>query len=350
MATEQTVTPTTFQTGPNDELAVVDVYKADESVKKTSILTRIKTTTSNLVTGIKNNNPELVKSAQKNINDPEDIGKKLKKSLENGDDVTDTKRLSESLFKSGASQNRFVGDIKTKTLKDIADTTNFPLGDSDIKAIVGQDVQDLRLDDFVSGEAIMEYANDLNGGELFGSIIDKKSKYAVLNNVLGKGIELGLTKVLDVIIDKLSEDPEDRDAIRLALLNNIRRMALRSDLDGLEKAVDFLGPQQTLQKEPRIIRIILVAFHFSNKDSVNDYPAKSLQLITLLNTIDPNWLNYEWNGETITRLDNLTGISEDAIVLLGYDETTKTPSLIANSYSRVNIRSLAKLNFPLAAF
>lgn len=343
------IADTTFNVGPTNDVATVDVYKEQDSKPKGS-----KTETAAANVGSK-----AVEALKSGIT-LKDIAKIT--NIENGKASIDKSAATDKLKDVTGGLDSPVASLGDALADDLLVALGFGRGEAgagtpglpgdgnvagkkltsgDIR-FVYDSVQNIRKTaDLSSAQGVASLLNSISGNSQLAKILDMESTFAVLGKIMQKVSELGIPEAIDMILDKLADDKERR---RL-LLENLRAAVMASDLYTINKAIDYVGSAGVLTRVPDIVDLLFMFYRYPPGSSVATTALRD-QLINTLARIDVHWYQYERNGVWISNLQPFTYASESALALMALSPTHLVPSRIAKSYYKTSLIDLARERHP----
>lgn len=346
------VADTFFGTGPDDLLAVVDVYgtpaatpangqPATPALTSNALITAANPSTPNTLltpTGV-TTTPTSASAAANTISKVtglstgalQSIGDKLKNALLNAAGVAALGSGVPAAFKAnglpGALQQ--AGPILSKI--------------PGVKMVYDGVVQTIDSVDLATAEGISDFMNTFNGADI-SSVFNLKSKMDVLGTLLQSATGLKIPGVLDDIINQFdqSDIPNFLSGQILGALENASLELLSKIISHIPHASDVI-----LAIVPNAIQILLqnyklpVGATFPTNQNAD-------ALIDILNAIDPNWASYNRNGVTIRKLDPFVHASDHALSVLELRSEYIEAALIAREYVPTTIIENANRCFPKA--
>lgn len=325
------VKKTTYETGPDKELIVVDVYGESDTSKPTNNepgpiagLDQIKLediipkAASDLFTNI-TRRPNLsvadaISMLTEVAGDPKAFGKAVGDNIMNdvlkGVGFTGT---IDDVIKS------FEEPINFRTVIDAAGEQNAML-----KVLIGEVDAVIAQADLRSAQGIGKVIEKLTGSSDLVTILNMDPKISVIKGMIDEAMRIGLPEAVDVLIDSF-DDEESRRKLRLFSTVNA---ANNTDLDFIEKQIDSpdIGSGPIVSLTPDITSSILKNYTLKNRNPEID---DSQKLIRILGKLDSSWMKYNRNGDYIDNLSSLTDASEDALRVLLKDPATYVAALIS---------------------
>lgn len=376
------ISPTSFVTGPKDEVAATDIYeKVDISKPINRITETIKGTAGDAVAEASEVAKGVVDSAKdslKSLTDPRNIVKAIKageidKSLLKGLPTSKEEALGliKGIGDKAIGNINALQNLKGEFLTDILTAVGFKENAGELaKGILGlpgsttpintllnsnpklkiiydgaEFIRDNKDKDTATGVASM--LNAITGNSELAKVIDMETQFSVINNVLQKSYEYNIPGIADAFIDGA---PTNKEKAQIAL--NISKVAFpNANLQQIQLILNNAPPEQILAQYPTCINDLLSNYKLPIPEDGEtiDLPAKYTELLAVLNSTDPNWNQVLRNGTYIDNLDPYMNCSEDARKVLSTDTMHRTLLLIASNYNVVDLVADAKKAYPKAA-
>lgn len=176
------------------------------------------------------------------------------------------------------------------------------------------------------------------------AVRDIGSETAIYIQAIRSYADLGDSESIAIAIARITDPVVKRD-VYFGIMDSLVKSA---DLDNINAAVVFLGPEVILIKFPNIVADILLNYSIPADKFIGDYPTLAIQLKNLLVSLNPNWYKTIRDGVEIRILKPYMFMSEDALTLLQSDDIHRAACMIADSVTILNIVDVAKRYFPLA--
>lgn len=368
--------PSSFITDDDKKLSVVDVYTETKEQISNSVFKQVDvglttaTTVTNEVKG------ELVKSitAVKGVfNDKplpfliKDIaqGKFDVKKLKSEMGVLD-KAAAIAKLKSAINPN-LVNDVKGNLLKGVLNGVGFT-GDSDalVKGILGlpggKTPINVLLDSspklkvLYDANTVIKSAKDINdakgvaslltslsGNSELAKVLDMESQFATMSSIMQVADEWNAPELIDKTVD-FFEDINDKYDFSM---KNIKKAIKEGSMKSLRRIRDVVGAEAIMQTTPQAIYRILAGYRIpsSMKTLTLD---EANHLNDLLNSLNPNWFQYQRNGVWISNLEPFQVASADAVKVFKLLGLYTVEIAIAKTYPKTNLIALSKKRYPKA--
>lgn len=354
------IASTTFTTGPDDSVEVVDVYKSTPPDRKPSVTGSLK---------------NLAEEASKNILKKDNLAVDIVESTTvKGGKVVHDKEVGLSRLKGATGDLSSPMDDVKESLKDKAlDVLGFkdekPGQDKDAMSAVKGSVEKSKgiKDKLTSKKNIKVIINDvehlMSNADLSSAqgvasmleavtesesikVLDLESQFAVFQTVLNEANRLGIPEAIDLFRQKI-DDEEER---KRQLLRMLRFSFMSTDYGVINEAIDLVKPAGVLARVPDAISLF-ITFYKKPKDLKNkNYGAERTKIKTLLNTLNNKWDKYVRNGVEITNLEPFTYMSNDFYDIMVNDNVYQDIVMFAREYPSRNLRQLIISSFPNTPF
>lgn len=175
---------------------------------------------------------------------------------------------------------------------------------------------------------------------------DQHAEVALGLSYLDKAIALGIPDLIDNLMAKIKDDKRKRQL----LIENVRGVILRGDIDTLNKILDWVGSEGVLARCPDAIPLLLASYRLPPKTEPKSHGGLRAALLATLVRIDSNWDKTSRGSELVTNLDVFTYASRDVVTLLNFmSDDYIVPLSIAPSYRNTSLIGLAKRYYPQIA-
>lgn len=330
------IASTLFDTGPRDELMVVDVYKdkggssnSSRSLDAGSSVDARKTTRllAEVARDRKFNSERLGEAASAGL-----LGETAK--------LVAAQRLKEMSETPSEALDKLSPDEKDELLGLLALSAG--QNPESVKVLIGGTEKVINLKNISDARSLTRYLQEITGDGELAQVLDVGAEAAVLDHFLKKAIDLGIDDAVDILFEKSS----DKKAFTEVLSNNLLQMAIASDLDGLRKAVGHVGRHEALARYPRLIQYVLMFYRFPRDLRRAEYPQELQRLLDTLVAINPRWDEYQRESEWVKTLDPFTYASAQALALFRTHPSYLTQALVAPSYPSTPLHSLLRKAYP----
>lgn len=358
------IAKTTFNTGPNDKVAVVDVYTPE---LLESLVDEVNDEQGDLAQRSVNKlkralNPDLLKQAL----NPTTLGFSLAQIL----DGTSLKKTSaaDNLRKlAGGLESNLTG-VGKGILTDVLSTLGFtnnpraivdgllgvpgskPLeslildGNPNLKIIKDGIATYHSVKDIDSAQGAVELLGALTGNGELAKSLNMENDFAVAGNILGKMSQYKIPGLIDSMFEKYP-DPEDAKKMALKAAPDVTKSG---NVYALEKVTTALGTQSLKETEPLAVRDILANLTLPEEQYAVDQAFADRTLAMLLK-VDPHWYQVKRNNVWVSSLSAYETANSVAEECMALSPIHRVPMRIARSYSMENLLDIAKARFPLSA-
>lgn len=358
------IAKTTFNTGPNDKVAVVDVYTPE---LLESIIDEVNDEQGDLAQRSVNKlkralNPDLLKQALNPLTLGFSIGQLLDgKSLKKTSAADNLRKLT------GGLESNLTG-VGKGILTDVLSTLGFtnnpraivdgllgvpgtpPLenllldGNPNLKIIKDGIATYHTVKDIDSAQGAVELLGALTGNSELAKTLNLQNDFAVAGNLLGKMSQYKIPELIDSLFDKYT-DPDDAKKMALTAAPVVVKSG---NVHALEKVTNALGTQSLKETVPLAVKDILASLTLPEGQTGVDHAFANRTLAMLLK-VDPHWYQVKRNGVYVSSLSAYTSansVAEDCLLL---SSTHRVAMLIAREYQTVDLLALAKIRYPLSA-
>jgi hypothetical protein len=332
--------PTSFETGPKDEAAVVDVY---EKVDVSEPINRITETKPSALSNLTNLAKDAISTATdnlKNLTDPNFIPKEIAK-IKRGESILDgiplskdealdaLKKLATNGIGGVVSLETLKGDLLTDVLGSLGFKDNaaelaagilgLPGSTSPIEALVGTNptlkmlydqaeyIRD--IGDVKNASGVAALLGSLSGNTELAKAINMQDSFALINTAVSKAYKYNIPGIADKFLTAAGS-PEERRGLALSLAKSAFPGA---HLDTIQSILQVLDVDILKADQPMVIPNLLNGYRINADDpySVN-INNLATELINTLTAIDVNWNKYNRNGTYILDLSIYKHASDDA--------------------------------------
>lgn len=315
--------PTTFTTGPKDDVAVVDVYKATEAKPTNTIVESITSTVKDAIAQVQGGVSTTLDEA--NV-------LSLAKKLQSGELTKDEalKKINDAT--SGAlAKLQSLSTLKDPIVTDLLKSVGFSDKHADIikgglglpgavdpaKALLDENPK-FKVLYGVAGEikskgnpttaaGALELLKTVTGNSEVANITHLGDEFAMLGTAMAKLSELRLPELYDSIVAKIDGAEEKKRF----LLSMARQLAEHGDVAGLTKVMDGgVTAGAILHEVPNIIALLLANYRLPtgvSKPTMVEYNA----LINLVVRISTHWNQGLRNGNWFPDLEVYQQVSSD---------------------------------------
>jgi hypothetical protein len=213
-----------------------------------------------------------------------------------------------------------------------------------IAATIGGATSLLDPANYEDAKSFTEMLKGITGNSDIAALLDMETEFAVLDTLINKAVELGIPQAVDHILDEF-----ENDALRKrALVRNIRRAAMNSQLGVVQQGLDELGRHRVMQRVPDLHAMVLKYYRFPQGTTSQDYDTHRTELFNLLDGADPNWAVRDRNGVTVSDLRPFQSVSNDAQKLLQHTQY-QVPMQLGREYPQEPIKDVARQTRPYVA-
>ena len=379
------IASTIFKSGPEDIVAVVDVYKSDTAATINAAKAAVTAAPGVAVTAVKDLATDALGKVSKNISESLNINNALdilKGSLVTG--VIDTKSIKDQLLNGvigkdaainilkdviGGPYNTManVDALKSALVTDLlgkvgftnnpeaiaagllglpgsTDPINILLDDNPkLKIIYGASEMIRNGKDINSAQGLMALANGISGNSELAKVLNMESEFSVLGSILATATQFRIPEMVDTVLTRFRTDDEKR-----RFLLTMSDTALEnSDLYMLGKILDANSVDLVLGKQPDAVTTLLKGYRLPDNEKVPTIGIAT-QLVDVLVRLNAHWDKYLRNGTWISNLEVFTHASLDAIRTLSLLPSFKIVIYMKDSYPRQDLLALSRRNYPLA--
>jgi len=188
-----------------------------------------------------------------------------------------------------------------------------------------------------------EFVSQYTGVPELIQVFDLGAETAILDSLLSKSIDLGLPQAWQAIIDQI-----DDDKIKTTrALRSLRQAAILSDLTTVRSIVDRAGASRSLAEVPELVPLINRFYTWGSKTPTSEYGKKRDELISTLDSINPNWARKRRGDDWVDDLEPFNSASGQALTLLKQSDYA-VQAMIAQPYPKSNYQTVARKYNPWA--
>lgn len=375
------IASTSFQTGPDDSVAVPDVYS--EIVSTTPLNSVVKTAdvikdkAGNILSDVSKEAIALAKDSISYATDPKELTKIVVDGIATGKldfskltDIPTSKEEALELLKGIAGDNigelNKLKDLKGPLLNNLIESTGFsgaplaiikgklglPGGATPVDALLDENPKFKMLfnsaakikanGDPNSAKGVTAMLGAVLGDSTIGSVLQLDKEFSALQKILDKAVVLGIPGAIDRTLAKF-DAIEEKKQLSTKLLSSISNTGTLSDINSL---LDHADINAVVAKNPNLISDILANFRLPDG---TQFPTVSLknELVDTLVRINPLWDKV--SGFSYAQLDVFRTISDDGYKTLLLDSDLAIAVTLSREYGSVSFDFLVRRDFPKLA-
>lgn len=325
---------TLFTSGPLQKLLTVDPYKTADSAVKTNV---------SILESTKGLGEDLLKTVRTTPASVKDLARVI--TVTDGKVGVDKDSLLKRIMALGSGTKgpfaNMSAAVQSKVFGGLEALGVTPDTSLKIKAVVGDAVGVISRANITDTRSLMDMLGAITGNKNVASLLDEEAEFALYGSLINEAIRLGIPDALDILHDKFTSDKSQRRVAELTLMQAITY----GDYATVRKIIGRIGAPAARAQIPGIVGLVLTFYRFPDGTTPAQYDAQLQELVALLNLINPEWATYNRNGAIIVDLSAFTYASDDALVLLKRDAQYQLPVMIAPSYPKQNLLSIAQGNF-----
>lgn len=320
-----------FQTGPNDDVAVGDVYDKG----KQSTINKENTSKAQKV---------FKDSIEKAKNDTGTVKEMLKdlKADSSGNISMDkdavSKRVGDIMDGQRGLAMGMGDDFLTGVAKSLAKSDD----KEGIQIKVGDTIRFIDEADYTSAKGITDIVKSITDNETVAKVLDVDTQMEFIGGIIDKAIEYDIPDVIDDLLQQI-EDEKRRERL---LIRKLGRAIRASNFSLINEILDLHGAQKCLAREPEAVKNLLRYYRFPRNRNRNNYDSYRNAIINTAARFNPTWDEYEREGETIPNLIPFVYASEDALTLFRASDEYRTVAMIAPTYRSRSILGMAESQYP----
>lgn len=349
------IATTAFQSGPKDDLAVVDVYSVTNSKVKTSLMDRLKNTAGTVVDKISANKDLLMTAGASLINTKGKIG-------------FDRENLLDTLGTSsmGSYGRGIGGSIGGPIMESIGynyqSITGSGPGSFGAMSKIGSYIDKLNISDLSSSLAMSSYLGGLTGNSSIAQSIGLNGEAALLQTFLTEAIGMGSRGGMETMLDAYNGRPEYDQVVNGVMSNCLGECARSGNLDMMGSMVNRLGGGAIFSQLPNITTNILSSYRFPSGMSSSGMRGQLSELTGILSDINPNWNIFgrnvvtnvgginNYNTQSCRRLDSFQYMNDSSRDLFMLDDNMRIDAMIGNTYKQIDYNRNLRDKYPLSLF
>lgn len=378
------IASTVFKSGPDDQVAAVDVYRAKTAETINAAKAAVSETVGNGVTAVKETLStgimESIENVKFNIAETlyiDNFVNTAKEAIIEG--RLDTDKLKEGLLKGITSKEDAIArlkdimggsianiealktDLATNLLGSMGITDNpealargllgLPGGTDPINVLLDTnpslkilyDTNELIRNgkDIKDAKGLVALANSVLGNSELAKILDAEAQFKTLGNLVGLASKYKIPQLYDEITQKMAAVDERRRF----LLQQLDTALRNGDLELLRRIIDDNGADKVLAKNPNCVSLLLAGYILPFETKVPrqvDYDA----LLEVLNLLTGDWYRYNRRGILVIDLGVFTACSTDARNVLSMNAEYKEYFMFCDTYPSEDLVALSKRNHP----
>lgn len=331
---------TTFNGGPSDRLAAVDVYEEKETLRKNNHKSEdggFTAALDNALGKTKEYGSDVKRRTKEKDLDPKESAETVKRALSG----------------SKPAMDKVGTDVSDIILGDISKGSNLnvPGGDGNyyktfkvIKKNNEDAATELNDVDVESAQGVFDLVSDVIGTPMTKGE-DMGVHASVLHGAMEKMTEWGVPELIDETLEKIADKKLRREVARRSAL----KLARSGNIDMVESAIKHAGADALVAMHPRIPQIVLQTYKFKSGTTPADYPRLLNQLVWVMDRLQPNWLWTQRAGKDVWNLATMYRISDDARALFCSNPDYRTPALISEHYPRKAVNAVIRQMYPRAS-
>lgn len=182
---------------------------------------------------------------------------------------------------------------------------------------------------------------------------DSRAEESILMSLMKQALLIGIPALVIYLINRSKRKRE----MRRQMIESVREVILRGDLDTLEEIIKHIGPEGVLHRVPDAVPLLLQSYRFPRGTTPDRYRPIRVQLLRVCDAIDVNWYRINRNGQWIGNLHPYSVASRDSKLLLllpdngmnDWDSVTSTHfvgTMIAPDYRQMTFESEIRRMYP----
>lgn len=323
---------TIFQGNSSNAVVVEDAYKISTQESRNSVYDAGK--------GIY---ADAIKGMQSNKGSARELASLITASKSGS--VNKMDMLTRGLSALGSSLPSLLGTLGGVLKNNLSSVAGDLIGDNASKAVsilYGNAELLLSVADVDDTESLVKFVNELSGNSELAKFINIEAESAIIGGMASMLMQYGIPEMVDDVIAQARSDAVKANAYAYLSTEAVNG----SDLAMINKVIDQIGITMFLANNPDAINSILSGFFFGTKDTVDTYPAKRTELLTLLVRINPNWFQYNRAGTWVPNLGPFNISSKDAKTLFCTSDPERSFVLAAKGYPPNAATSVVKALYP----
>lgn len=323
-----------FDTGPSDQVALVDVYNTVDSDTRNNLTSLVSSFGQGLENILGSSKSTLSKLGSQLKNNPIDLAEaknRVNRAL--GGSRSEIQYLAESVQNSifGELTGTDPGTNYVRKASQIADQ---------IRIMTGQGEYLMRDGNFNNVSAVLRFVSDITGSNVFKAL-DMGAMGALVTGAISTMSAWGIP---ELVTELLRDQPQQFRYYTVR--RSATQIAASGDIDTIEALIESAGAQALTAEVPDFAQQLLSRYVFKTGTTPSDYPARLAQLVKVLTALKYDWFTTMRGSEPVWNLVVIASASPDAKTLLMTNETYKPAMMIAGNYRTQPMLNVAKTMYP----
>lgn len=381
------IASTVFKSGPDDQVAAVDVYRAKTAETINAAKAAVSETVGNGVTAVNevvtNTVTSSFENAKKNITDTFSISN-LTDTVKNAiiDGELDKDKIKLGLLKNIPTKDSLISQLKDTIggpLNTIANLENLktdlvtnllgglgftdnpealakgllglpggtdPInvlvnGNPNLKMIYGGVKFAKNIKNMDDAKALATLANAISGDSQLAKALNMEGEFNMLGNFLTLASVVKTNSAVDTVDERL-ETVEEKERFFIATVDT---SVDNSNIYLLKRAIQYSGSDKVLAKYPDTVTGLLHNYQLPDETKLPrqvDYD----ELLDVLNMLTENWYKYNRHDSLVIDLGVFTACSTDARNVLSMNAEYKEYFMFCDTYPSEDLVALSKRNYP----
>lgn len=381
------IAKTSFQTGPDDKVAAVDVYRTNTAEIVNGLKDTTVTAAGESITKLNEVVSQQVDTALTELGEAVTIGgltNLAKNAIANGGFTKDTllssfsslaltkedalNKLKDAIggpFNSITNIEGLKTNLVTNLLGSVGYTDNpealakgllgLPGGTTPINALLDTNpklkiiyngatlIRDSKDTNRAAG--IMSLVNSISGNSELAKVLNMESQFSVLKDLMGMASVYKIPELIDTLLDKFDSDEEKARFLLTSAPDAFRN----SDIALIDKIMDANSPELVKAKVGDPVGILLINYRLPlgfDKTNPASYTSASTELINVLNRVDPYWDSTNRNGVMVSNIAPFAVANADALLILSTVTIYAERCMLAGTYRLDSIINISIKNYP----
>lgn len=323
------LSPSIFQTGPNDKLVTQDIYGVDSTSPINAVDQLAGNSNQNIISAFQSANgisnlSGLISSANGGISlDPSTLTSRIQGAM-----------MGFSGSFQGLSQNTLNQAIQSPYLT----SNQYP----NVSTTVDGVVSSINTSNLGGAQDLINTVNSITGNPSMASYMDVGASSALMSVVMREAITQGVGGVVEALVGSATNDEVASNALQA----NTAYAVQQGDVGTVQQIVTSLGSGYVSSQVPNAAGQMLAAYRFPPGTTTDQYPSLYTNLTGLLDQIDPGWGTTTRNGIAVSNLAPFANMSPDAQTLFNSQEAYQTEMSVAPYYPSVGLVKQAKKQYP----